>query len=171
MCLCHLLYSPSSYLSYPLFSFLGLEVYDLSKFIDTQASSISTEEFLLPRPDGCALTCLCCNGYILLLSSYLTRFGRIENPSFRACVLGHLSSHSALSSYGLFALLALWQLSVSLRSLVHALENCAASGAPWSSTMPPFFKRGLVTTTRQSKNALFSLNKFFNARKWRKTRK
>ena len=59
-------------------------------------------------------------------------------------VPGHLSSHSALLSYGLFVPLALWQLSVSLRPLVEALGSCPASGAPWSSTMPPSLGRGRV---------------------------
>ena len=52
-------------------------------------------------------------------------------------VPGHLSSHSALYSYGIFAPLTLWRLSVSLRSLVQALGSCPASGARWSSAMPP----------------------------------
>ena len=63
-------------------------------------------------------------------------------------VLGHLSSHSALSRYGLFAPLPLWRLSVSLRPLVQALGSCPASGAPWSSAMPPSLGRGRVTTTK-----------------------
>ena len=69
-----------------------------SKFFDTQVPSISTEELVLLRHARCALSRLRCNGYSLLLSSYLYRIGRIENPSCSAC--GHLSSHSALSSYG-----------------------------------------------------------------------
>ena len=56
-----------------------------------------------------------------------------------------LSSHSALSSYGLFAPLTLWKLSVSLRPLVQILESFPASGDPWSSAMPPSFGRGRVT--------------------------
>ena len=59
-------------------------------------------------------------------------------------VPGHLSSHSALSSYGLFAPLAYWRLSVSLRPLVHTLGSCPASGAPWSPAMPPSLGRGRV---------------------------
>ena len=55
---------------------------------------------------------------------------------------GHLSSHSALSSYGLFAPLALWRLSVSLRPLVQAPGSFPASGAPWSSTMLLSLGRG-----------------------------
>ena len=59
-------------------------------------------------------------------------------------VPGHLSSHSALSSYGLFAPLTLWRLSISLRPLVQTLGSCSASGAPWSSAMPPSLGRGRV---------------------------
>ena len=52
-----------------------------SKFFDTQVPSISTEELVLSR--------LCCNGHSLLLGSYLSRIGRIENPSCSA--RGHSS--------------------------------------------------------------------------------
>ena len=58
-----------------------------SKFFDTQAHSISTEELVLPRHAHCVLSRLRCNGHSLLLSSYLTRIGRMENPSSSAC--GH----------------------------------------------------------------------------------
>ena len=71
-----------------------------SKFFDTQVCSISTEELVLPRHARCVLSRLRCNGHSLLLSSYLSRIGRIENPRCSAC--GQLSFHSALSSYGLF---------------------------------------------------------------------
>ena len=81
----------------------------LSKFFDTQVSSISTEELVLPRHARSVLSRLLCNGHSLLLSFYLSRIGRIENSSCSAC--GHLSSHSALSSYGLLAPLAFWRLS------------------------------------------------------------
>ena len=60
-----------------------------SKFFDTQVASISTEELALPHHARCVLSCLCCNGHSLLLGSYLSRIGRIENPSCIAC--GHLS--------------------------------------------------------------------------------
>ena len=75
-------------------------------FFDTQAPSVSTEE-LLPRHARCTLC--------LLLNSYLTRIGGIENPSCSAC--GHpiqdISSHSSLSSYGLFAPLTLCRSTIS----------------------------------------------------------
>ena len=56
-----------------------------SKFFDTQVSSISTEELVLPRHARCVLSRLRCNGHSFLLGSYLSRIGRIENPSSSAC--------------------------------------------------------------------------------------
>ena len=85
------------------------------KFFHTQAALFSTEELELPRHARCVLSRLRSNGNSLPLSSYRSRIGRIENSSCSAC--GHLSSHSALSSYGIFAALALWRLSVSIRFL------------------------------------------------------
>ena len=99
-----------------------------SNFFDTQVPTISTEKLALLRHACCVLSRLRYNGHSQLLSSYLTRIGRIENPSCSAC--GNLSSHSALFGYGLFAPLALWQFFVSLRPLVQALGSCSASGAP-----------------------------------------
>ena len=56
--------------------------------------SILTHRFTrLPLRNLCSLVMLavssrlCCNGHSLLLGSYLTRIGRIENPSCSAC--GH----------------------------------------------------------------------------------
>ena len=60
-----------------------------SKYFDTQVSSISTEELVLPRHARCVLSRLRCNGHSLLLGSYLSRIGRIENSSCSAC--GHPS--------------------------------------------------------------------------------
>ena len=116
-----------------------------SKFFDTQVPSIFTEELVLPRHARCVLSRLRCNGHSLLLGSYLSRIGRIENPSCSAG--GHSSqdtSHFALSSYGLFAPLTLWRLSVSLRPLVQTLGSCPDTGAPWSSAMPPSLGEGWV---------------------------
>ena len=56
-----------------------------SKYFDTQVPSISTEELKLPRHTRCVLSRLRCNGHSLLLDSYLSRIGRIENPSCSAC--------------------------------------------------------------------------------------
>ena len=60
-----------------------------SKFFDQQVPSISTEELVLLRHARCVLSRLRCNGSSVLLSSYLSRIGRIENPSCNAC--GHPS--------------------------------------------------------------------------------
>ena len=60
-----------------------------SKYFDTQVPSISTEELVLPLHARCVLSRLRCNGHSLLLGSYLSRIGRIENPSCSAC--GHPS--------------------------------------------------------------------------------
>ena len=60
---------------------------------DTQVSSISTEELVLPRHARCVLSRLRCNGHSLLLGSYLSRIGRIENPSCSAC--GHSSQDTS----------------------------------------------------------------------------
>ena len=40
---------------------------------------------MLPRHARCVLSRLRCNGHSLLLGSYLSRIGRIENPSCSAC--------------------------------------------------------------------------------------
>ena len=97
----------------------------------------------------CVLCRFYCHEHCLLLSSYRCRVGRIENPSCSACEhpsqdISHLILHCpAMDS----ALLALWRLSVSLRSLVQVLGSCPASGAPWLSAMPPSLGKGRVTTT------------------------
>ena len=67
-------------------TFLGLESCCLIKVLfDTQAFSISTEELVLPRHARCVLSRVRCNGYSLLLSSYPSRIGRIENPLCNTC--------------------------------------------------------------------------------------
>ena len=66
----------SSHLWYALFSDCRHTV--SSKFFDTQVPSVSTEELVLPRHARCVLSRLRCNGHSLLLSSYLSRIGRIE---------------------------------------------------------------------------------------------
>ena len=64
-----------------------------SKFFDTQVPSISTEKLMLPRHARCVLSRLRCNGHSFLLSSYLFRIGRIENPSCSTC--GHSSQDTS----------------------------------------------------------------------------
>ena len=48
---------------------------------------------MLPRHARCVLSRLRCNGHSLLLSSYLSRIGRIENHSCSAC--GHSSQDTS----------------------------------------------------------------------------
>ena len=60
-----------------------------TKYFDTQVPSIPTEELVLPRHARCVLSRFRCNGHSLLFGSYLSRIGRIENPSCSAC--GHPS--------------------------------------------------------------------------------
>ena len=69
----------------------------------------------------------------------------------RTLVPGHLSSHSAQSSYALFASLALWQFSVPVRPMVQALESCSASGTSWSSAINPSLK-GSGNNNSKTKN-------------------
>ena len=78
-------------LSYPLFADWRRTV--SSKFFDTQAPSISTEELVLSRHARCVLSRLRCNGHSLLLGSYLSRIGRIENPFSSVC--GHSSQDTS----------------------------------------------------------------------------
>ena len=53
----------------------------------------ATKELVLPRHACCVLSRLRCNGHSLLLGSYLSRIGKIENPSCSAC--GHLSQDTS----------------------------------------------------------------------------
>ena len=64
-----------------------------SKYFGTQVPSISTEELVLPRHARCVLSRLRCNGHSQFLASYLSRIGRIENPSCSAC--GHSSQDTS----------------------------------------------------------------------------
>ena len=64
-----------------------------SKFFDAQVPSISTGKLVLPRHARCVLSNLRCNGHSLLLGFYLSRIGRIENPSCSAC--GHSSQNTS----------------------------------------------------------------------------
>ena len=122
-----------------------------SKFFDTLAPSISTEELVLLRHACCVISCLRCNGHSLLLGSCLSRIGTIENPSCSAC--GHSSqdtSHLILHCPATDSLrCSLLGDSVSLRPLVQTLGSCLASGASWSSAMPPSLGKGRVTTTSE----------------------
>ena len=56
-----------------------------SKLLSCQVPQVSPEELALSRSTRCALSRLRCNGHSLLLSSYLVRIGRQEDPSCSAC--------------------------------------------------------------------------------------
>ena len=124
-----------------------------SKFFDTQVPSISTEELVLPRHARCVLSRLRCNGHSLLLGSYLSRIGRVENPSCSVC--GHSSqdtSHLILHCPATDSMRrSLFGDSLSLRPLVQTLGSCPPAGAPWSSAMPPSLGRGRVNNNIKTK--------------------
>ena len=56
-----------------------------SKFFDTLVLSIYTVELMLFPHTRCVLSRLRCNEHSLLISSYFSRIGRIENPFCSAC--------------------------------------------------------------------------------------
>ena len=105
-----------------------------SKFFDTQIPSVSTEKLVLSRYARCVLFRLRCNGHSFLLSFYLFRIGRIENPSCSAC-----ENSSQDTSHLILHCPATDSLRRSLfgDSLVQALGNCSVSGAQWTSANVP----------------------------------
>ena len=121
-----------------------------SKFFGTQVPSISTEELVLPRHASCVLSRLCCNRHSLVLGSYLSMIGKIKNPTCSAG--GHSSqdtSHLILHCPATDSLRrSLFGDCLSLRPLVQTMGSCPASGAPWSSAMPPSLGRGRVNNNR-----------------------
>ena len=124
-----------------------------SKYLDTRVSSTSTEELVLPRHARCVLSSTLQRTQPSFRFLSLQDWQNRESFSQRLWTLvpGHLSSHSALSSYGVFAPLTLWRLSVSSRPLVQTLGSCPAFGAPWSPAMPPFLGRSRVSNNNNNK--------------------
>ena len=59
----------------------------------SQIPSVSIEKPVLPRHARCVLSRLRCNGHSLLIRSFLSKFGKIENPSCSAC--GHSSQDTS----------------------------------------------------------------------------
>ena len=125
-----------------------------SKFFNTQASSF-------PMRNLCSLVTLAVFSLVFAATdtAYCQAFiflglaeSRILPAAPAVTVPGHLSSHSALPSFGIFATLALWRLSASIRFLFQALGSCRTSEAPWSSAMPPSLERGQVKTTTTSRS-------------------
>ena len=114
-----------------------------SKFFDTEILSITNEKLVL-------LVMLAVFSLVDAAKHTAFFLSRIGRESFLqrlwTLVPGHLLSYSALSSYGIFAPLTLWRLSVSLRPLVQAL--LPGFWGSMVSAMPPSFGRGRVTTTK-----------------------
>ena len=102
-----------------------------SKFFDTQVPSISTEKLALPSHARCVLSRLRGNGYSPLLSSYLSRIGRIENSFCSAC--GHSPQDTTYLILHCPATDS-WRRSLFGDSLVHTLGSCPASEV---SCLPP----------------------------------
>ena len=113
---------------------------------------------MLPHHARYVLSRLHCNERSLLLSSYLSRIGRIENSSCSAC--GPSSQNTSHLILHCPAMNSFWRLlfgdSVSVRPLVQTLGSCPASAAPWSPAMPPSLGRGRVTNNnnRNAQNGL-----------------
>ena len=128
-----------------------------SRYFDTQVPSISTEELVLPRHARCVLSRLRCNGHNLLLGSYLSRIGRIENSSCSACkhssrYISHLILHCPATDSlrrSLFGTLCLFTTSGPDPG------SCPASGAPWSSAMPPSLGRCRVINNDNNTSRLY----------------
>ena len=100
-----------------------------SKYFDTQVPSISTKELVLPPHARCVLSRLRCNEHSLLLGSYLSRIGRIENSSCSAC--GHPSQEPLISFC-----------TVQLRTLcaAHSLATlCLSTSGPDLGELPGFW--------------------------------
>ena len=74
-----------SYLSYPLFSFFRLNVFVSSKFFDTQVSSVSTKELVLPLRTRCIFSRLRCNGPSHLLNFYISKVCTLVSPWRSTC--------------------------------------------------------------------------------------
>ena len=129
----------SSHLLYPLITFLGLKAYCLIEILQHTGSLGFHRGACAPSS---RLLCAFSSSLqrtkptVKLLSLYDWQNRESFLQHLQTLVPGHHSSHSALSSYGLFAPLALWRLSVSLRPLVQALESFLVSSAPCHSPCP-----------------------------------
>ena len=101
-----------------------------------------------------------CNGHSLLLSSYLSRIGRIENSSCSASANSSLDTfHFILHCPATDSLhRSLFDDSVFLYDLwSRPWGNCLACGAPWSSALPPSLGRDRIVTTTCLVNSAYLL--------------
>ena len=134
----------------PLLSVVSTLVFSRTGGVLSHQNFLTHKFPRFPPRNLCSLVMLAVSSlqWTQLTVKLLSLYDWQNRESFLQClwtlVPGHLSCHSARSSYGLFTPLTLWRLSVSLRPLVQTLGSCPASGAPWSSAMPPFLGRGRV---------------------------
>ena len=101
---------------------------------------------------------LCCNGHSLLLISYLSRIGRIENSFCSAC--GHSSqdtSHLILHCPATDSLATLYLFTTSGPDPGELLSFWA----PWSSAMLPSLGRGRVNNNNNKQMMLQQTNYSF----------
>ena len=129
-----------------------------SKFFDPQVPSISTGELVLPRHARCVLSRLHCNEHSLLLSSYLTRIARIDNPFCSACGhssqdLSHLILHSPAADS---SCRSLFGDSLSLYDLwSRPWEVSRLLGLHGLLSYPPSLERGRVTNNNKPCGTIF----------------
>ena len=114
-----------------------------SKFFDTQVSSISIEELVLPRHARCVLSWLRCNGHSLLLSSYL---GLAESRILPAAPVDTRPRKPLIS----FCTVQLRTLCPAHSLMILCLSTTSGPGhgefpgfwGTWSSAMPPIPWKG-----------------------------
>ena len=105
---------------------------------------------MLPRHTRYVLSRLGCNGHSLLLGSYLSRIGKIENPSCSACRESSQETSDLILHYPATDSLHRLLFGDSLCLSGPALESCPASGAPWFSAMLPSIGRGRLTNNNNN---------------------
>ena len=117
-----------------------------SKFFDPL---VSMEKLVLPRYACCVLSCLRCNGHSLLLSSYLSRIGQIENPSCSACAHSSQNTSNLILHCPPTDCLRRWLFGDSL-SLYDLCSRPGKLPGFWGSMVfrhAPILERGRVATT------------------------
>ena len=139
-----------SYLSYPLFSFVGLEAHCLIEIL-RHAGSLDFHRRTC-APSSCSL-CSLSSTLQQTQPSVLVSLGLAESRILPAAPVD-TRPRTPLISFCTVQLRTLRRSlfgdSLSLRPLVQTLGSCPASWATWFSAMPPSLGRGRVTTTTAS---------------------
>ena len=127
---------------------------------------------MLPHHARCVLSRLRCNGHRLLLGSYPSRIGRIGIlPAATAdtCPMTPLISFCTVQLQTLCTAHSLATLCLCTTS-GQTLGSCPASGAPWSSAMPPSLGRGRVTNNNNKnmciENMVMCFEKAYKVTPW-----